>query len=42
MKDLKVKKIQYLKWEIYERLLLEIIKESILDERRREKDLNER
>ena len=41
MKDLKVKKIQYLKWEIYERLL-EIMKESILDERQREKDLNER
>lgn len=42
MKDLKVKKIQYLKREIYERLLLEIMKESILDERQREQDLKER
>lgn len=42
MKDWKVKKIRYLKQEIYERLLLEIMKESILDERQREQDLKER
>lgn len=42
MKDWKVKKIRYLKREIHERLLLEIMKESILDERQREQDLKER
>ena len=42
MKDLKMKNMQYLKWEIYEKLLLEIMEESILDERQRGKELGER